>query len=410
MRKTLSFDKGKMNVLLLEGVHPVAAELLKEDGYTAIEVRSQAIEPLELKRVLSDVHLLGIRSRTQVTQDIIRSAPKLLAIGCFCIGTDNVDLSAAGLAGIPVFNAPFSNTRSVAELTIGNIIALLRRVPEKNEALHRGVWLKNADGCFEVRGKTLGIVGYGRIGSQVGILAEALGMRVIFYDIERKLGIGNARQCKSLTTLLGESDVVTLHVQGGESTKHMIHAAAIRKMKRGAILLNIARGSVVDIDAVREAILSGHIAGAALDVFPVEPTSKDQEFLCPLRGMPSVILTPHIGASTVEAQRNIGIEVAEKLITYVSNGSTISAVNIPEVNLPAHEGRHRLLHIHRNVPGMLASVNQVFSSLAINIASQYLNTRGEIGYVVIDVDEGAAADALVAMKAIPGTVKARVLY
>lgn len=408
--KSLSFEKGKMNVLLLEGVHPAAGELLRADGYTAIDARPKAIEPSELTRVLSTVHLLGIRSRTHITADIIRAAPKLLAIGCFCIGTDQVDLSATSLAGIPVFNAPFSNTRSVAELTIGHIIALLRRVPEKNEAMHRGVWLKNADGCFEVRGKTLGIVGYGRIGSQVGILAEALGMRVIFYDIERKLGIGNAYQCAHLASLLAESDVVTLHVQGGEGTRHMMNEEALRTMKKGAVFLNIARGSVVDVVALREALLSGHIAGAALDVFPKEPASKDEEFLSPLRGMPSVILTPHIGASTAEAQRNIGIEVAEKLITYANNGSTLTAVNFPEVNLPAHDGKHRLLHIHRNVPGMLAAVNNVFSTLSINIASQYLDTKGEIGYVVIDVDEGAAAKALALMKAIPGTLRARVLY
>lgn len=408
--RSLSFEKGKMNVLLLEGVHPVADELLRADGYTAIDARPKAIEPSELERALSTVHLLGIRSRTHITADIIRAAPKLLAIGCFCIGTDQVDLSATALAGIPVFNAPFSNTRSVAELTIGHIIALLRRVPEKNEAMHRGVWLKNADGCFEVRGKTLGIVGYGRIGSQVGILAEALGMRVIFYDIERKLGIGNAHQCAHLAPLLAESDVVTLHVQGGEGTKHMINEEALRTMKKGTVLLNIARGSVVDVAALRAALLSGHIAGAALDVFPKEPASKDEEFLSPLRGMPSVILTPHIGASTAEAQRNIGIEVAEKLITYANNGSTLTAVNFPEVNLPAHDGKHRLLHIHRNVPGMLAAVNNVFSTLSINIASQYLDTKGEIGYVVIDVDEGTAAKALTLMKAIPGTLRARVLY
>lgn len=408
--KTLSFDKGKMKVLLLEGPHMSAVEALKTDGYTDIVYIKKALSEEELLERIADVHVLGVRSRTQVTARILEKAKKLLTIGCFCIGTDQVDVSAAKLAGIPVFNAPFSNTRSVAELVVGHIIHLLRRVPEKNAAAHRGEWLKSADKCFEVRGKTLGIVGYGHIGTQLSILAEAVGMNVCFYDIEKKLPLGNAKPMATLQKLLGVSDVVSLHVPEDKTTKNMMNAKTLTWMKKGACLINASRGKVVDIDALADALKSGYIGGAAIDVFPKEPKAADEEFVSPLRQFDNVILTPHIGGSTVEAQENIGSEVADKFLTYLNNGSTVTAVNFPEVTLPRHDGKHRLLHIHRNVPGVIAAINAVFSQAYINIASQYLQTDSGVGYVVIDVDDTASRVAQEKLRKVEGTIRTRVLY
>ena len=352
----LSFDKNKLKFLLLENIHQNAIDAMVRGGYSNIETHKKSLEGQALLDALADVHFLGIRSRTNVTEEVLAAAPKLTAIGCFCIGTNQVDLVAAAKRGIPVFNAPFSNTRSVAELVIAETAMLMRGITEKNAIVHRGGWVKSAEGSFEVRGKTLGIIGYGHIGTQVGILAEHMGMRVVFYDIEGKLPLGNARQLPTLEALLAESDVVTLHVPETPQTANMIRAAQLAQMKPGAHLINAARGTVVDIDALAAAMKSGHIGGCAIDVFPVEPKGNDEEFLSPLRQFDNALLTPHIGGSTIEAQANIGIEVADKLVRYSDNGSTITAVNFPEVSLPAHPGKCRLLHIHKNVPGILAQI------------------------------------------------------
>jgi D-3-phosphoglycerate dehydrogenase len=356
------------------------------------------------------VHFLGIRSRTEMTEEMLAAAPKLAAIGCFCIGTNQVDLTAAAKRGIAVFNAPYSNTRSVAELVIGEIIMLLRGIPEKNALVHRGGWSKSAEGSVEVRGKTLGLVGYGHIGTQLGILAEHLGMRVIYYDIQGKLPLGNARPVAKLSQLLGEADVVSLHVPETASTKNLIGRTQLAQMKKGAVLVNAARGTVVDIDALAESLEKKHLGGAAIDVFPVEPKGNDEEFHSPLRKFDNVILTPHIGGSTIEAQANIGTEVAEKLTRYSDNGSTVTAVNFPEVTLPEHTGKCRLLHIHQNVPGVLASINERFGRHGVNISSQYLQTNEHIGYCVMDVDVAASQVAIDELQSVPGTIRARVLY
>jgi D-3-phosphoglycerate dehydrogenase len=358
-------------------------------------------------------YLLGIRSATQLTSQLLSEATKLISVGCFCIGTNNVDLNHAQTLGIPVFNAPFSNTRSVAELVIAELILLLRGIPHRNAAAHRGEWIKTAVGSYEVRGKTLGIVGYGHIGTQVGLLAEALGMHVIFYDIETKLVLGNAKYVPSLGALLDAADVVTLHVPDTPDTKGMMGAAEFARMKPGACFLNAARGSLVDIDALAAALRSKHLSGAAVDVFPKEPKTDGDEFVSPLRGMSNVLLTPHVGGSTEEAQANIGIEVAEKLIKYSNNGSTLSAVNFPEVSLPSHGSRHRLLHIHRNQPGLLSAVNATFSRHNVNIAAEYLQTNPQIGYVVIDMETRDRAESLVVkqeLDQVPGTLRTRLLY
>jgi D-3-phosphoglycerate dehydrogenase / 2-oxoglutarate reductase len=355
---------------------------------------------------------LGIRSRTELTEEMLAAAPKLTAIGCFCIGTNQVNLAAAARRGIPVFNAPYSNTRSVAELVLGEIIMLLRGIPEKNALVHRGGWTKSAVGSVEVRGKTLGIVGYGHIGTQIGILAEQLGMRVLFHDIESKLPLGNARAMPTLAALLEESDVVTLHVPETPQTKNLIGSEQLARMKKGAHLINAARGTVVDIPALALALENQQLAGAAIDVFPAEPKGNDEEFVSALRAFDNVILTPHIGGSTVEAQANIGTEVADKLIRYSDNGSTVTAVNFPEVTLPEHvgTGKSRLLHIHRNIPGVLASINERFSKHSINISAQYLQTNEHIGYCVMDVDAAASAIAIDEIQSVPGTIRARILY
>ena len=409
MSKT-SLDKSKIKFLLLEGVHPSALEILRNAGYTQIETLPKALQGEELKAKLADVHFLGIRSQSQITADVLAGAPKLVAIGCFCIGTNQVDLNAARERGVAVFNAPYSNTRSVAELVLAEAILLLRGVPEKNALAHRGGWLKSATNSHEIRGKTLGIVGYGSIGTQLSVLAEGLGMHVAFYDVVSKLPLGNARQVAKLHDLLAQSDIVTLHVPELPSTKWMIGAAEIAAMKPGGILINAARGTVVDIDALAEGITSKKLWGAAIDVFPVEPGSNKDEFISPLRGLENVILTPHVGGSTMEAQSNIGLEVAEKLVKYSDNGTSISSVNFPEVALPAHPGKHRLLHIHHNVPGVMSEINRVFAENQINIASQYLQTNEKVGYVVIDIDAASSDLALEKLALVAGTIRSRVLF
>jgi len=412
MRKT-SLDKAKIKVLLLEGVHSSAAEAFRRDGYSDIVSHPKSLPDAKLVAALRDAYIVGIRSATRLSSRLLEQAPRLVAIGCFCIGTNQVNLEAARERGIPVFNAPFSNTRSVAELVLAEIIMLLRGIPFRNAVAHRGGWIKTAAGSYEVRGKTLGIVGYGHIGTQIGLLAEALGMQVVYYDVETKLALGNARAMPSLNGLLQAADVVTLHVPETPQTKQLIGAAQFAKMKPGAHLINASRGSVVDIDALAEALRSERLGGAALDVFPQEPKTADEEFISPLRGLENVILTPHIGGSTAEAQQNIGTEVAEKLIKYSDNGSTLSAVNFPEVSLPEHSGYHRLLHIHRNQPGVLSAINAVFSGRHINIVGQYLQTDPKIGYVVIDVDSAEPARSLEVKRSldkVPGTIRTRILY
>lgn len=406
----VSLEKDKIKFLLLEGVHPKAVDLLRSAGYSNIEYHKGALDTVALKEAIRDAHFVGLRSRTQLTSEVIAAAEKLVAIGCFCIGTNQVDLVAAQKRGIPVFNAPFSNTRSVAEMVLGEILLLLRRIPEANARAHRGEWNKAADGSYEARGKKLGIIGYGHIGTQLGILAEAVGLNVFFYDIETKLPLGNATQVSSLTDLLNMSDVVSLHVPETPSTKEMIGAAELAFMKPGSILINASRGTVVEIPSLCNALVSRHLAGAAIDVFPTEPATNKDPFTSPLCEFDNVLLTPHIGGSTQEAQENIGLEVAGKFIKYSDNGSTLSAVNFPEASLPGHGNASRLLHIHENRPGILTQINQIFAEEGANIAAQYLQTTPEIGYVVIDVETEQAERALLRMKQIPGTIRARILY
>jgi len=412
MSKT-SLDKSKIKILLLEGIHPSAVEAFQADGYTNIESHLKALAESKLLDAIADSYFVGIRSATQLTARIFENAPRLIGVGCFCIGTNQVDLDAAQERGVPVFNAPFSNTRSVAELVLAEIVLLLRGIPQRNAVVHRGGWVKTATGSHEVRGKCLGIVGYGHIGTQVGLLAEALGMRVVYYDIETKLTLGNAQPLPSLDLLLETADVVTLHVPETPLTYRMIGAHELRRMKPGTRLINAARGTVVDIDALVDALESKHLAGAAIDVFPTEPKGNDDEFVSPLRRFDNVLLTPHVGGSTEEAQQNIGLEVAGKLIKYSNNGSTVSSVNFPEVALPEHPGKHRLLHIHRNQPGVLSQINAIFSELHINIAGQYLQTNPRIGYVVIDVDGGERAESREIKRRlgeVAGTIRTRILY
>jgi len=408
-----SLDKGKIKILLLEGVHASATDAFQRDGYSEIEHHPKSLAPAQLAESLREAYIVGIRSATQLTRELFEQAPRLIAVGCFCIGTNQVDLEAAQDRGIPVFNAPFSNTRSVAELVLAEVILLLRGIPQRNAMAHRGAWVKTAAGSYEVRGKTLGIVGYGHIGTQVGVLAESLGMQVIYYDIETKLALGNARAVHTLDALLEASDVVTLHVPETPQTHHLMGRDQFARMKPGAHIINASRGTVVDIDALVDALKSKHLGGAGLDVFPVEPKTAGEEFVSPLRGMDNVLLTPHVGGSTEEAQQNIGTEVAEKLIKYSNNGSTLTAVNFPEVSLPAHSGQHRLLHIHRNQPGVLSALNAVFSEQQINVAGQYLQTNARIGYVVVDIEHGEKETSLQLkrrLESIPGTIRTRILY
>ncbi|HEY0923734.1 phosphoglycerate dehydrogenase [Rheinheimera pacifica] len=404
-----SLAKDKIKILLLEGLHQSAVQSFKNQGYSNIEYLKTSLPEDELIERIKDAHFIGIRSRTQLTEKVLDAASKLVAIGCFCIGTNQVDLTAALKRAIPVFNAPFSNTRSVAELVLGEIIMLLRGIPQRSAAAHRGEWQKTANNSFEARGKTLGIIGYGHIGTQLSIMAENIGMRVQFYDIEDKLVLGNATQV-NFGTLLKTSDVISLHVPETPQTKNMIGEAELELMKPGSILINASRGTVVDIDALTEALHSKKLAGAAIDVFPVEPKGNEEEFISPLRAFDNVILTPHIGGSTQEAQENIGFEVAGKMVKYSDNGSTLSAVNFPEVSLPEHKGRSRLLHVHKNQPGVLTKINEAFARLNINIAGQYLQTNADIGYVVIDIDSDDVEQALNELKNIPGTLRARVLH
>ncbi|TDK22310.1 phosphoglycerate dehydrogenase [Luteimonas aestuarii] len=407
-----SFPKQDIRVVLLEGISRNAEQVFRDAGYTQVEVLPGSLSGEALRDKIASTHILGIRSRTQLTAEVLAEARRLITVGCFCIGTNQVDLDAAELAGIPVFNAPYSNTRSVAELVIAETIMLARGIPQKNAECHRGGWSKSAAGSHEVRGKTLGIIGYGHIGTQVGVLAESLGMQVLFHDIETKLSLGNARPAASLDDLLARADVVTLHVPETPATQMMFGAAQIARMKPGAHLINAARGTVVDIDALAAALESGHVGGAAVDVFPVEPKGNAERFESPLARFDNVILTPHVGGSTLEAQDNIGTEVAAKLVRYSDNGSTLSAVNFPEVTLPEHDGSHRILHIHRNVPGVLSKINDVFSREGINIDGQYLRTNPKVGYVVIDTAASVeqATRLRAELSAIEGTLRTRVLY
>ena len=408
-----SLDKDKIKILLLEGIHPSAAAAFQRGGYTNVECLARSLGEADLLSAAGDAYFIGIRSGTQLTERFFDGAPRMVGVGCFCIGTNQVNLDAAQARGIPVFNAPFSNTRSVAELVLAEAILLLRGIPRRGGAARRGEWVKTAAGAHEARGRTLGIVGYGHIGSQLSVLAEALGMQVIFFDIETKLAMGNARPMPSLESLLEAADVVTLHVPETAQTAGMIGAAGLARMRRGAHLINASRGTVVDIEALAEALRSGHLGGAAIDVFPKEPKGAAEEFLSPLREFDNVLLTPHIGGSTEEAQESIGLEVAGKLIKYSDNGSTLSAVNFPQVSLPEHVGLHRLLHMHRNQPGVLSGINAVFSALRVNVAGQYLQTNLQIGYVVIDVEVEDRAQTLAlrrGLEQVEGTIRTRVLY
>jgi D-3-phosphoglycerate dehydrogenase len=410
---TTSLAKSKIRIVLLEGVHPRAAEAFRADGYSDVVCHPKSLAGDALVSAIAGAFFVGIRSATHLTAEVLKRAPKLIGIGCFCIGTNQVDLDFAQNRGIPVFNAPFSNTRSVAELVLAEMILLMRHIPERNAAAHRGEWLKTATGSHEIRGKKLGIVGYGHIGTQIGLLAESVGMQVFYYDIETKLALGNARPVASLDALLGACDVITLHVPETPETESMIGAAELARMSHGAKLINASRGKVVVVEALAEALRSKHIGGAALDVFPREPKGAGDSFESPMREFDNVILTPHVGGSTEEAQANIGTEVAEKLIKYSNNGSTLTAVNFPQVTLPEHAKKHRLLHIHRNQPGVLSNINAVFSKHDVNIAGQYLQTNASIGYVVIDVDAQKVSETRSLkgeLDRVPGTIRLRLLY
>lgn len=408
----LSLPKEKIRILLLEGVSDSALERLADAGYATVKREAKALEGPALIKAIKGVHILGIRSRTQVTEEVLAAADRLFAIGCFCIGTNQVALEEAANRGIPVFNAPFSNTRSVAELTLGEIVMLMRGIFPKSNAAHRGEWDKSAANSWEVRGKTLGIVGYGNIGSQLSVLAEAFGMRVIYWDHTGKLPHGNAQPMTSLHALLAEADAVTVHVPETPDTMNMIGPAEIRAMKKGAVFVNNARGTVVDLDALAAALRDGHLLGAAVDVFPVEPARNGEAFVCPLQGLPNVILTPHIGGSTGEAQWRIGEEVARKLVEYSDSGATFGAVNFPQVQLPARPTGARWTHIHRDAPGILSRINEGFAKRGLNISAQYYQTQGSIGYVVVDSEEARkeAEEVLEGFRALPGTLRARLIY
>lgn len=405
-----SYPKEKIRILFLENISDLAVKNFQKQGYTQVEKITKALTEDELIKEIKDVHILGIRSKTQITPKVLEAAKKLQAIGCFCIGVNQVNLKAATKNGIVVFNAPYSNTRSVAELVIGLAIMLIRRIPDKNKAAHEGIWMKDAKGSFELRGKTLGIIGYGNIGSQVSVLAEALGMKVIFYDVETKLPLGNATDGKTLKDVLSKADVVTLHVPETSQTKNIINKNTLKHFKKGAILINYARGEVVDLDALRKGITDGLIGGAAIDVFPWEPEKNGDRFQSPLQDLPNVILTPHIGGSTEEAQQNIGEDVSIKLFNYLEKGMTFGSHTVPALALPPQEGSHRILHIHKNVPGVLSAINTELSKHNINIVGQYLKTNDDIGYVVLDVDKQLSNKALQLLKEVKETIKVRMLY
>ena len=409
-KKNTSYPKEKINILLLENISEKAVRFFKDSGYASVKKLSGALSEEQLIKEIKDVHLLGIRSKTQVTARVLEAAQKLQAIGCFCIGVNQVDLKAATAKGVVVFNAPYSNTRSVAELVIAASIMLIRRIPDKNKAAHEGVWNKEAKGSYELRGKTLGIIGYGNIGSQVSVLAEAFGMKVLFYDAITKLPLGNAESKKTLKELMSQSDVITLHVPELPSTKYMINKATLKYAKQGSILINYARGEVVEIEALANCIKSGQISGAAIDVFPVEPEKNGDKFETPLQGLPNVILTPHIGGSTEEAQENIGEDVSAKLFHYLEAGITIGSHTVPPLSLPPLEGTHRIMHIHKNVPGILSAINTQLSNNGINILAQSLKTNEEIGYVVLDVDKKLSNKAFQLLKEVKDTIKVRLLY
>jgi len=408
--KQTSYPRDKIKILLLENISETATETLRSGGYTGIERITGALSEKELIEALKGVHILGIRSKTHLSENALAACDRLLAIGCFCIGVNQVDLKAATAAGVAVFNAPYSNTRSVAELVIGLCVMLIRRIPDKNAAAHRGVWMKEASGSFELRGKTLGIVGYGNIGSQVSVMAEAMGMNVIYHDIGPKLPHGNARQVQSLTELLSRSDIATLHVPGNASTRRMIDKEALAQLKKGAILINYSRGDVIELEALKNAIVRGKVAGAAIDVFPEEPEKQNDSFSCVLKDLPNVILTPHIGGSTEEAQASIGLEVSTKLIQFLEFGTSNGSHTVPEVNLPPQDQTHRILHIHENIPGVLGEINSKLSGRGINILGQYLKTNEDIGYVVLDVDTKLSREALEILRDVKGTLKTRVVY
>lgn len=409
-RKNTSYPKEKIKILFLENISETAVIQMKEAGYTNIKRVSGALGEEELIREIEDVHLLGIRSKTQVTARVLAAAKKLQAIGCFCIGVNQVDLKSATQHGVAVFNAPYSNTRSVAELVIGLAIMLIRRIPDKNKAAHEGIWMKEAKGSYELRGKTIGIVGYGNIGSQVSVLAEAIGMKVRFYDVVTRLPLGNAEAVRSLKDLVSMSDVVTLHVPETAQTKNLVNKTLLKHFKKGSILLNYARGEVVDLEALSKFLEDGSLSGAAIDVFPWEPEKNGDRFETPLQHLPNVILTPHIGGSTEEAQQNIGQDVSQKLLQYLEKGMSTGSHSVPSLSLPPQEGAHRILHIHRNVPGVLSEINLCLSKNRINILGQYLKTNDEIGYVVLDVDKKLSAEAVKLLKDVPETIKVRLLY
>lgn len=409
-RKPTSYPKDRIRILLLENISETAYRLLRDSGYSDIRRIGEALSEDRLAEEIRDVHLLGIRSKTQVTERVLRKANRLQAIGCFCIGVNQVDLKAAMQHGVAVFNAPYSNTRSVAEMVIGSSIMLIRRIPDKNRAAHEGIWMKDAKGSYELRGKTMGIVGYGNIGTQVSVLAEALGMKVLFYDIVTKLPLGNASACRSLKDLVSQSDIITLHVPETAQTRNLVNKGLLRHFKKGSILLNLARGEVVDLDALRKSMEEGVVGGAAVDVFPWEPEKNGDRFETPLQGMPNVLLTPHIGGSTEEAQQNIGEDVSRKLLQYLDMGVSTGSHSVPSLSLPPQEGAHRILHIHRNVPGVLSEINTTLSENHINILGQYLKTNEEIGYVVLDLDKKLSSEAAKLLKEVKETLKVRLLY
>lgn len=409
-KKITSYPKEKINILFLENISDTAVKHFNASGYANVKKINAALSEEELITAIKDVHLLGIRSKTQITKKILDAAQKLQAIGCFCIGVNQVDLKAATKNGVVVFNAPYSNTRSVAELVIGASIMLIRKIVDKNKAAHEGIWLKEASGSYELRGKTLGIIGYGNIGKQVSVLAESIGMKVIFYDVETRLPLGNAENRKSLKEVVSKSDIVTLHVPELVSTKNLINKKTLSCFKQGSILINYARGEVVDLDALRKSLLDGNLSGAAVDVFPVEPDKNGDHFSSPLQGLSNVLLTPHIGGSTQEAQHNIGDDVSSKLFNYLEKGISTGSHSIPELSLPPQEGTHRILHIHNNVPGVLSEINTQLSKHKINILGQYLKTNDTIGYVVLDVNKNLSKNALELLRKVKATIKVRMLY
>lgn len=410
MAEQVSYPKDKINILLLENINTKAVEQFNEAGYNNVKLMKKALQDDELIEELQNVHILGIRSKTQVTKEVLENAPKLLAIGCFCIGTNQVDLKTAAELGITVFNSPYSNTRSVAELVIAEAIMLIRRIPERNQAAHMGKWMKDNKRSYELRGKTIGIVGYGHIGSQVSVLAESLGLNVLYYDIEPKLPLGNANSVKDIESLFALSDIVTLHVPQTEETENMVTAELLSKLKKDAIFINLSRGNVVDLEALKELLESEHLKGAAVDVFPEEPRSNYDAFTCPLQKLPNVILTPHIGGSTIEAQINIGNDVSFKLLNLLDNGSTVGSHSVPELNLPVQKDTTRLLHVHKNRTGIISAINKILSKYNVNITGQYLKTNESVGYVVIDFQGSQSSELLEELKKIDHTIRARFLY